>query len=290
MPAADANAYEKPHCILCGESRTVFRFSKPSGEGELFNLVSCARCGLRFVSPRPDESAIGRYYKDTYFTRRTDRGYDNYFSPEIRAEIERVMLLNLADLGFFEYERSLPAGRSSLDIGCAAGYFVNLMKSRGWDSYGIDIAESCTSFARDSLGLPVRSGNYLEERFGRQFDLITLWATVEHLHHPERVLEKAFSDLNKGGYLYLSTCRAGGINFMRLFGPSWRFYNFPEHLYYFSRRNITSLLSGIGFIPCRYRTYGSGFGRAGGRVRRIADYLAKHLYAGDMMILAARKP
>jgi hypothetical protein len=103
------------------------------------------------------------------------------------------------------------------------------------------------------------------------------------------VLEKAFSDLKKGGYIYLSTCRAGGSISCACSGPPGGSTT-SRHLYYFSRRHITSLLSGIGFIPFRYRTYGSGFGRAGGRVRRIADYLAKHLYAGDMMILAARKP
>ena len=143
---------EEPLCILCGAHRRRSVFSKRSAEGETFTLARCASCGLRYLSPRPDEDEIGRYYQSTYFTRRTDRGYDNYFAPGTRAQIERLFLLNLEDLGFADFERSLPERRTSLDIGCAAGYFVNMLAARGWSARGIDISESCVAFARDQIG------------------------------------------------------------------------------------------------------------------------------------------
>lgn len=275
-------------CIVCGSERIKGRFEKISALGESFRLVRCRDCGLEFLNPRPGEEDIKKYYERDYFTKRTDRGYDNYFSPELRTEIERVIRLNLTDLGFFVYEQGLPPKKRALDIGCAAGYFVNFLKERGWRSEGVDVSQDCVAFARGS-GLEVRAGDYRAMEFRDKFHLITLWATIEHLHHPDKILEKVRGDLAEGGRLYISTCRSGGVNFKGLFGPRWRFYNFPEHLFYFSRRNLGLLLEREGFAVERCATYGSGLGTGGSLLRKVADFIAKRFYMGDMMLVSARK-
>ncbi len=278
---------ESPPCVLCGSERHRREFGKASARGEEFTLVRCAECGLRFVSPRPTAEEIGKYYGSSYFTSRTDRGYDNYFSDTIKNEVTRVLALNLADLGFFEYERSLPAPRRCLDIGCAAGYSVLYMKERGWLAGGIDIAGECVHHGRDALGLDLSEGDYLAARYDFPFHLITLWATIEHLHRPDLVVRKIRADLDPGGMAYISTCRAGG--FMKFFGRNWRYYNFPEHLYYFTFHQLKRLLEREGFTVERRAFYGSGVGRAGSRLRKGSDWAAKRLQMGDMMILAARR-
>lgn len=279
---------EHVRCVICGSDERRPLFSKESRGGEPFTLVKCGRCGMRFVSPRPDEDEIGAYYGDSYFTTRTDRGYNNYFSETTRREIERVIGMNLADLGFFGFEASRAGEKRVLDIGCAAGYFLAFMRDRGWDTTGVDISPSCVEFARGA-GLAVYEDDYLDISFARPFDLITLWASIEHLHRPDLFLEKAHDELKDGGRLYLSTCRAGGINFMRLFGREWRFYNFPEHLWFFSRPAIQHILEKNGFRIVRYATYGSGFGKPGSFPRKTADAMAKRLRMGDMMLVAAEK-
>lgn len=253
----------------------------------MFTLVKCAHCGLEYISPRPDTQEIGAYYNDEYFKKRTDRGYDDYFSEDTRREIERVIDLNLRDLEFYEYEETLGKEKSILDIGCAAGYFLNFMRERDWDATGVDISHACVEFARGE-GLRAYEDDYLEIAFARPFDLITLWASIEHLHYPDRFLEKAHDELKKGGRLYLSSCRVDGLNFMRLKGSRWRFYNFPEHLYFFSRHLMEKILEQNGFRIRKYSTYGSGFGTAGSTVRKAADRLAR-MGLGDMMLIAAEK-
>lgn len=275
-------------CIVCGSTVFLSQFSKKSGAGDEFTLVKCRNCGLNFLSEVPDPVEISKYYEREYFTKRTDRGYNNYFSLELKDEIERVFKLNLSDLGFYEFEKSLTNGKFSLDIGCAAGYFVHYLKNRGWNAKGIDISRECVEHAREQQ-LDVLQADYLDIDFIEKFDLITLWATIEHLHDPGLVLDKIYNDLKKDGMLYISTCRADGMNFMRLFGERWRFYNFPEHIYFFSYNTIKRLLSRHGFRLLHYRTYGSNFGNSGTFVRKTADFLAKKLFWGDMMILAARK-
>ncbi len=275
-------------CVICGSRVNTPEFKKTSALGDEFTLVKCNDCGLKFLSQVPDDKEIMKYYEENYFTKRTERGYDNYFSGKIKNEIERVFKLNLEDLGFFKYESQLVADRRSLDIGCAAGYFVNYLKGRGWHSSGIDISGACVRFAKKS-GLDISQGDYLKVKPEKKFDLITLWATIEHLHRPDLIFNKIYEDLKPEGVLYISTCRAGGFNFMKLFGRNWRFYNFPEHVYFFSYKTMKQLLKKSGFTLVNYKTYGSNIGKSGTFTRRIADFLAKKLYIGDMMIVSAKK-
>jgi len=279
---------ENVSCIICGRADPAALFTKKSRSGDPFGLVRCRGCGLEYVSPRPSPEEMSRYYGMDYFATRTDRGYDDYLSEKTRSEIERVIDLNLTDLGFFGFEKSAPPRKRSLDIGCAAGYFVSYLKRRGWDSRGIDVAGGCVDFARRA-GLDVIEGDYLKARFGERFCLVTMWATIEHLHRPDLFLEKIHEELEDDGLLYISTCRTGGLNFKRLFGKGWRYYNFPEHLYFFSYANIKNLLEQKGFRTVGYATYGSGFGIPESVSRRAADYAAKRFGLGDMMLVSARR-
>jgi 2-polyprenyl-3-methyl-5-hydroxy-6-metoxy-1,4-benzoquinol methylase len=279
--------YEEVNCFLCGSTEKKELFTGYSREKEPFIVNRCSRCSLEYVSPRPDVDAIGAYYTSDYFTRRDDRGYNDYFSPETAAQIEHVLHLNLKDLGFFHFEEERDKGLV-LDIGCAAGYSVQFFAKRGWKSRGIDIATDALR-AGVAKGLDLIDGSYLTEEFSEPFKVVTMWATIEHLHHPEAFIEKIARDLEPGGMVYLSTCRTGGLNFKHFFGKNWRFYNPPEHLYYFTRQNLETLLERKGFRVTGVTMYGSGFGKPGSVVRKAADWMAKNLNMGDMIILAAEK-
>ncbi len=280
--------YRIEKCIICKSDNVRTCFRKESSRGEFFTLIQCRKCGLEFLSEVPGPDDIEKYYENNYFKSRTDRGYNNYFSNDVRNEIERVFKLNLEDLKFFEFENKLPEEKRSLDIGCAAGYFVNYMKGRKWDSHGIDISKECTDFGKN-FNLNIINGSYLDTEYDEKFNLISLWATIEHLHRPDMILKKIHKDLKKDGHLYISTCRIGGLNFKCLFGKKWRFYNFPEHIYFFSSKNLQNLLKQNGFRIINYVTYGSNFGKSGSKIRKMADFFAKRFYLGDMMLISAAK-
>ena len=204
-------------------------------------------------------------------------------------EVLRLLMLNLQDLHFYDFENSLKGKKYALDIGCAAGYFVDYLKQRGWYAEGIDIAQDCIEYAQHSLGLDAYCGDFLSFQFNKRFHCITLWATIEHLHHPDRFIEKIYTLLHDNGMLYLSTCRSSMFSARMLYGRKWRYYNFPHHLYFFSYCTLAKLLQLKGFTITRFITYGSGIGKPGTVVRTLADTLAKRLYLGDMMLIAARK-
>lgn len=283
-------------CNTCGQNRFRPIFTKESPLGESFSIVECNSCGLVQVNPQPNFLDVKKYYDDSYFTQRTERGYDNYYSDKLRAEISRVFQLNLKDLNFFFWEKeriselTKEAKLSSLDIGCAAGYFVAYQKDRGYDAYGIEIADGPVRFARETLKLNIFQENFLDwdQNFQNQFDVITLWATIEHLHSPKETLKKIKSHLKPGGVLILSTCRYGLL--AKLSGLSWRYLNVPEHLYYYSYKGLKNLLLSLGYHKPVSFTYGSGMTTRPGAGfffklrKRVMDRLVKWFQLGDMMV------
>lgn len=283
-------------CNTCGQNRFRPIFTKESPLGESFSIVECNSCGLVQVNPQPNFLDVKKYYDDSYFTQRTERGYDNYYSDKLRAEISRVFQLNLKDLNFFFWEKeriselTKEAKLSSLDIGCAAGYFVAYQKDRGYDAYGIEIADGPVRFARETLKLNIYQENFLDwdQNFQNQFDVITLWATIEHLHRPKETLKKIKSHLKPGGVLILSTCRYGLL--AKLSGLSWRYLNVPEHLYYYSYKGLKNLLLSLGYHKPVSFTYGSGMTTRPGAGfffklrKRVMDHLVKWFQLGDMMV------
>jgi SAM-dependent methyltransferase len=291
-------------CDLCGSERFEPLFRKGSARGEIFLIQRCSRCGLVQVNPQPDLDAVKPYYDASYFTRRTDRGYDNYFSDRIRNQIRRVYEMNLRDLGFFELEttllnRSIDSGESAnpvaLDAGCAAGYFVEYLRERGWEASGIEISEDAARFGIETLRLPILIGDFFSETrlHPESFDLITLWASLEHMHSPSRVFERIHQLLKPGGRLILSTCRYGFL--ARLRGIEWRYMNVPEHLYFFSTANLSALAERSGFEIVSRISYGSGLTAKKGAsplyrgAKFVADPLVKLLNQGDMMAAHLRK-
>ncbi|MGV3664513.1 MAG: class I SAM-dependent methyltransferase [Leptospira bouyouniensis] len=288
-------------CNTCGHQTFTSLFLKNSPLGETFSIVSCNQCGLVQVNPQPSLEAVKKYYDDSYFTQRTERGYDNYYSSELRKEISRVFQLNLKDLDFFKWEKNRKkqndSGKtlSSLDIGCAAGYFVSYMKERGYEAKGIEIADGPVQFARESLGLSIFQDNFLEWDldFKHQFDVITLWATIEHLHKPKETLEKIKKHLLPGGILILSTCRYGLLAKRK--GLHWRYLNVPEHLYYYSFKGLKQVLVSLGYHSPKAFTYGSGLTSRKNaslffRLAKIfCDRFVKWFQMGDMMVFSVVK-
>jgi len=245
------------------------------------------------VWPIPDQKELDRYYSNEYFTTRTERGYNNYYSNPVKKELRRVWELNLKDLSV--YENLLNKRGRSLDIGCAAGFYVEYMKELGWEAYGIEIAEEPVFYGRSVLGLPLIKGDFLNwDLAGKEkFELVTLWAVLEHMRDPVSILRKIRLHLTTGGLLLLSTCRWGLQS--RWKRESWRFLNVPEHLFYFGWKNLCELLENLGFQKIGGVSYGSGYTmpqnpRKGFVLKkRVFDFLAKCTNQGDMMALAFQR-
>ncbi len=254
-------------CCLCGKEDFRLLFVKQSSRRESFQVVKCKGCNLVQVNPQPNSAAVRSCYDEKYFLRRTDRGYNNYFSEEMRKEVCRVYEQNLKDLKFDDYEGSLHAKKkarskkqslpTTLDAGCASGYFVDFMQKRGWKAEGIELSPHATAEGKKQ-GLTIHVGDFLKAKKLRpnSLDMISFWSSLEHMHDPRAVFQKSKSLLKPEGRLILSTCRYGIL--ARLRGEKWRYMNVPEHLYFFSLPQLILMAGQCGFRVISWVSYGSG--------------------------------
>jgi hypothetical protein len=230
-------------CYLCGGGQVELRFpqrgetsiSGPEayrctsfGHGKHPPIWRCRGCGMVFQFPMRNEAELVDEYRLVE-------------DPTYEAERESR---------YFTFRRVLEVlgpgqGRSLLDVGAYCGYFLDVARGGGFAPEGLELSKWAADRAR-SLGFEVH-GETLAQRAaaGRRYRTITMWDVIEHMADPRAELEAAFSLLEPGGELYLSTIDIGSL-FARGMGRRWPWL-MDMHLYYFDRSTITRLLREVGF-------------------------------------------
>ncbi len=281
-------------CNLCNFNEYILLFFKSGKDQKIYKIVQCKKCKVVQTFPQPQNTSY--LYSSQYFTTRTDRGYHQYFSEKTKKELLRIWDFNLKDLNFYELEKKIFQYKKNpklLEIGSAAGFFLEFMKNRGWDVTGVEISEYAANYAKNQFQINIIQQDFTKLEINNSFDLIVLWATIEHFPNPYLALQKINDYLTKGGYVILSTCRWGIL--ASILKTRWRFMNVPEHLYFFTKNQLINLFKQINFELIAYKTYGSGLtskenaGRIYKLIKYFADRFVKLINEGDMMILLFQK-
>jgi SAM-dependent methyltransferase len=254
---------QHPACPVCGvstEQRIVY-------EKWGYPILVCSDCrlGTVKVDQRPDPAEL---YNRGYFQGKARDGYADYAGSEavLRREFR----------GTLEYlTRNGPRSGRLLEIGCAHGFF--LMEAQvAYQCTGIDVAREAIDSGR-LRGLDVHCEEFSEAFLNRTgpFDAVVMLDVIEHLADPAGTLELAHRALVRGGWILLTTGDWDSL-LARLAGRRWRLMTPPQHLFFFSRKTLTSMLNRIGFevVECRkpWKRVPLGlaahqlFGRAGIRV------------------------
>jgi 2-polyprenyl-3-methyl-5-hydroxy-6-metoxy-1,4-benzoquinol methylase len=284
MPVSAGKSKTRP-CALCGS--LIFKTALVC---EGFSFVKCKHCGLVQRNPQPDKNEILARYSSTY-------GND-YLSYELENETAFLKLQQLAlkDAGFSKLEKILFAAKQPradsapliLDIGCATGALLAVLRDKGWRVTGVEISPSAI-YAKNERKLDVRNVPLEENNFpDSSFDVILASHLIEHLNEPKTFLEETYRILKDNGSIFITTPDISGFQ-SRLFGSRWRSAIF-DHLYLFSRRTLSKMLKTVGFKVISCHSWGGlAAGAAPKTVKRVADFLAKRLNFGDVMIIRAKK-
>jgi 2-polyprenyl-3-methyl-5-hydroxy-6-metoxy-1,4-benzoquinol methylase len=140
-----------------------------------------------------------------------------------------------------------PPGRL-LEVGCAAGIYLDGMRQLGWQVEGIEIAEDAAQIAQQELGLDVHVGDanvLLAALPAAHYDVVAMWHVLEHLHDPAGALADVARVLRPGGLLMLELPNLDSP-FAALFGESWFPLEIPRHLYHFSAPTLRAMLARAG--------------------------------------------
>lgn len=224
-------------CELCG-SAACTPFCPENGRG----LSRCLDCGLVYVSARPDSTELYALYGETYFRNEdsAEVGYTDYVKdePNIRKTFRgRLRLL----------EQWVKPG-TLLDVGCAAGFFMDVAREHGWQAQGLDVSAFAVQYTRERFGFEAQIGSLTDLEYPENhYDLITMWDVIEHVPHPKAYVEKIARLLRQGGVFSLATPDVDSLP-AKITGKNWMGYKLAEeHVYYFSAKTLRRMLEEAGF-------------------------------------------
>jgi SAM-dependent methyltransferase len=142
-----------------------------------------------------------------------------------------------------------------LDVGCAAGFFLDEARRRGWDAHGCELSAYAHAHATEALRLDVKRSGFLDPAFtpsAESFDVITMFNVLEHIPDPAAVADRLFALLRPGGFLFLETWDPRSL-FARVLGSRWPTYAPPTVLYCFTQRTLGQLFDDLRWSPIAYR-------------------------------------
>lgn len=262
-----------------------------SGLGRHGRIVRCRSCGLIYANPRCQTDAILKAYEHV-----EDATYVKESEGRIHTFSRSLDLI----------ERYHPQRGRLLDVGCYAGVFLQVAKSRGWQVAGVEPSQWACQVARRQ-GYEVHEGTLTGAPWPpASFDVVTLWDVLEHLTDPLRVLRQMASTVVPGGLVALTTVDINSLS-AKLLGTRWQWL-MEMHLYYFTYDTVTHMLKNAGLEVIRIEPHqrvlslGYLWTRLEAYLGPIARGLAKcgdvvgvndwhvTLHGGGLMTVIARKP
>jgi SAM-dependent methyltransferase len=281
-----------PHLRVAGELGDAGLIPTTDQFGTaLGDIVRCTTCGHMQLRPLPAERDLDAAYGDAKSADYVDEAAGQ------RATARRVLA---------SIERHVAPGKL-LDVGAWVGYLVAEAGNRGWTAMGIEPSRFASAFARERLGVDVRTGGLSDTELpAARFAAVTMGDVIEHLVRPEATLDRIGGLLAPAGVLWLALPDAGS-RIARTMGRHW-WSVIPTHVQYFTRGSIRALLGRRGYEVLEIATAPKAFtvqyylDRIGGYSRPLSGALvgaaraagvADRMWAPDFrdrMMVIARGP
>lgn len=228
-------------CPLCGAAPgpAVFEVTQLFWRVE---VAACPRCGHRYKREVPSAALLSRLYSV---------GYVHFDVTPSAPEALDLLRPRVQTLG------RLAAGARHLDYGCGAGAFVAAATRAGWDSVGCDPYLPAIPPDHPLAGRLHRAEPDALEPLGT-FDVVTVWAAVEHMPAPARTLRALAGRLRPGGRLVFNSPNGASLVARRR-GAAWNMALLLEHLSFFTPRSVAWLATELGLTAQRVRRSGAPY-------------------------------
>jgi len=210
-----------------------------------FEVIDCHPCGFKHVVPIPTQSELDQIYRDEYYSSEKP-----LFLAEHQEDLEWWNVVYDERYDIFESILT-GASRRILDVGSGPGYFLKRGQERGWDVCGIEPSSQAAAHSQ-GLGLKIIQG-FLDESNANTlgtFDVIHMHEVLEHLPHPQAMIQLAYRLLKPGGILCIIV--PNDYNPLQLllrdhldYPPWW--VTPPHHINYFDHYSLSMLVESIGF-------------------------------------------
>lgn len=239
-------------CPICaGNAATVlhrqrFVLGSESPLPAEYSIVSCTRCAFVYADTDAGQAAYDRYYEENSryedVSVSTGSGVDALDS--IRLENTATIILELA--------RSLRIKGKIVDVGCAGGGLLRILRARGLSQLsGIDASQRCVDRVIEA-GLAATKATLAEvqQLSGTERGAIVILSHVlEHVWDVRNSVIQLLSLMQPGGIVYLEVPDAS--RYHRIGFPPFYFFD-SEHINHFDLESLRNLASETGLKVITY--------------------------------------
>ncbi len=226
-------------CPICNETHfTQFLSCKDFTTSlETFSLSKCNTCQFVFTNPRPSKEEIGKYYES-----------DKYISHSGGKKNLIDWIYLLARKRTIQSKHQIieqnSKGKAILDFGCGTGEFLKELSNNGYKTFGVE-----PSLTAREKAIKLKAGNItqsLSEISAQNFDVITLWHVLEHVHDLNESLRNFHYLLKNSGTIFIAVPNLKSQD-AKHYKSYWAGFDAPRHLWHFSQADMKSLLKNNGF-------------------------------------------
>lgn len=213
---------------------------KQVGKKANYYIWQCPNCGFMTTYPLPSVEEVKAVYKVGYFHK--------FLSKNAIKSKENIAVMRLKII-----DKLVDQKESILEIGCAAGNFLDIASKQGWFTAGVELNPQMRDIARKYCA-EKKVASSLEE-VNDKYSVIAMWECLEHVIDLGAEIESIRTLLKSGGIICLSfpnmECKKGIEAKL-----AWEQVKPPEHLHYWMASNIRAFLEKFGFSDFVFRYHG----------------------------------
>jgi len=224
-----SRAMAEAGCIFCNRKSPQIVI-----EEDGYQCRKCPSCDLIYISNRPSPEEIEKLYNEDWAIRSADASISGFSGRRLHARHHLRIVKRFIKKG------------SLLEIGPGEGSFLYEARKEGFEVHGIELNHTQANFIRNRLNISCEESPLGDSSFdGKKFDTIYHRDVISHFYDPIAEFQKMNERLRDKGFLIFETGNLGDVkeNYFKLFTS----FQLPDHLFFFSEKNLKELLRRTGF-------------------------------------------
>lgn len=198
---------------------------------ETFSLIRNQQYGYLETFPQPLENLEKYYQSDSYISHTDSK--KNLFE-------KTYQFFKYFNIRYkFSLLNSPKKDSKILDYGCGVGDFLTYAKQKKLTILGVEPNQNAREIAQQKLGESSVIDKTISE-INEQFDYITLWHVLEHIHDLENFIPSLKDKLKDDGTLLIAVPNFKSFD-AKYYKKYWAAYDVPRHLWHFDPQSIQSL-------------------------------------------------
>lgn len=226
------------NCPICDSTEIVEvqKIKDHSHTGEVFPVVKCLSCDFHFTQDIPDAESIAPYYKSENYVSHSDTQKGLFF--KLYHLVRNHMLKKKKALTI---RTSGTAKGNLLDIGTGTGYFPDIMQQSGWNAEGIEQDADTRNYASTKFGFKIYDTEKLFSLQENNYNAITMWHVLEHVHELNTYVSQIHKLLKKEGIFIVAVPNHTSVD-AQYYKENWAAWDIPIHLWHFHPATMKQLM------------------------------------------------